>query len=413
MRARVSLLVIFLLFFANAPLLAQESASKTFTTDDQSFSFDYPADWTVEVINADQGPNAHLSVDNLPLDQRFESTDGVNLQVSLPSKHYQSPDADRQTPKDVLAQSYMGVSPSATIDFATPSADKTPQPLQLQPATPDVREFFVNDKPAAYVYNTMSAMGFESSTLSIVADLGDDYWVSITATSFKGGLKTLQLYEPVILGIVQTMRYVPPPPVYSGDPDLPQVYSGLVGIWQRGYITFYYPENWYVPNVGMTGFVVISNKPDNLINTLPVSGQFIASVNGVSETRSSADPSELFNQCETVKSDLTARTLVEKMLSNITSSQLEQLKNSGIMMTQPEVTTSNGKEIVYLRQYQNDLEVLAMFVDLGDGNIPSIQVMTKKGEMSQFEPQLFAVAGTFQYEAKPCDPQNMLTPTGS
>jgi hypothetical protein len=33
--------------------------------------------------------------------------------------------------------------------------------------------------------------------------------------------------------------------------------------------------------------------------------------------------------------------------------------------------------------------------------------------MAQFEAQLFAVAGTFQYEAKPCDPQQMLTPTGS
>jgi hypothetical protein len=136
-------------------------------------------------------------------------------------------------------------------------------------------------------------------------------------------------------------------------------------------------------------------------------------VNGVSETRAAAEPAQSLNNCDPVRSDLTARTLAEKMFSNITPAQLEQLTDAGITLTQPEVRTVNGKEIVYTRQYQAGYEVLSMLIDLGDGNIPSMSVTTIQGEMVQFEEQLFAVAGTFQYESKPCSPEEMGTPTGS
>jgi hypothetical protein len=174
---------------------------------------------------------------------------------------------------------------------------------------------------------------------------------------------------------------------------------------------FYYPADWYVSYPIDTVF--ISNLPSNPFNVAPQPGQFIAVVNGVPETRAFIEPSDVFNQCDTVRDELTARTLIEKMLSNITPAQLEQIADAGITNTQPEFTTVNGKEIVYMRQYQADFEVLSMFIDLGDGNIPSMIVTTKQGEMAQFEEQLFAVAGTFQYEPKPCTPEGMGTSTGS
>jgi hypothetical protein len=410
MRVKISLLVVLLLFFANAPLLAQETSTKTFTTEDQSFSFDYPADWTVELINADQGPNAHLSIDNMPLEQRFESTDAVNLQITLPTQSFLVGYSPTKTPKEAVGEAVHNTVLPPSIDFATHSANQTPQPLELQPSIPDVTEFSVDGRSSAYAYSSSQVMGTDASQMVVIVDVGDGRWVSISATSFKGGLETIKRYQPIIIALAQSMHYEPPIAAYSGNPELPQVYSGLVGTWQRGYITFYYPQDWYAFNFGTVGF---SNKAENVINTMPQSGQFIAVVQGVSETRASGDPTELFNQCNVVTSDLTARKLVEKMLGNFTSTQLEQIKNAGITMTQPEVTTANGKEIVYMRQYQNDYEVLAIYIDLGDGNVPSMNVTTKQGEMAQFEPQLFAVAGTFQYKAKPCDQQTILTPTVS
>lgn len=405
---KFSIAIAILCFGISVPALAQEADILTFTTEDQSFSFDYPADWTVEVINPDY-PNPRLSVDNLPLDRRFESPDGVNLQIYLPKRSFLvSPYGD--TPKEAVMGS-IAASQEFSIAVATQMPSSTSQPLQFDSNSPEVGEFLVVGRSAAYAYNISNVMGIDASYLYIVADLGNDYWVIIAGTSVAGGLETIKRYEPLILSLIQSMRYVAPPPAYSGNPDLPQVYSGLIGIWHRGYTTFYYPDDWYVSYPIDTVF--ISNLPSNPFNVAPESGQFIALVNGVPETRAFIEPRDVFNQCDTVKDELTARTLTEKMLSNITPAQLEQIADAGITNTQPEVTTVNGKEIVYMRQYQADFEVLSMFIDLGDGNIQSMIVTTKQGEMAQFEEQLFAVAGTFQYEPKPCDPVDMGTPTGS
>ena len=72
-------------------------------------------------------------------------------------------------------------------------------------------------------------------------------------------------------------------------------------------------------------------------------------------------------------------------------------------MMQPEVVTVGGVEIVYVRQYKAEYETLDMFVDLGEGNIPQMVATTRLGEMAAFEPQLFAIANTFQYTPAPCD----------
>jgi hypothetical protein len=409
MRAGISVLITLLLFFVNTPLLAQEDATKTFITDDQSFSFNYPEDWTVEVVNADQGPNAHLSVDSMSSDQRFESPEWLNIQISLPKKSFMLGASENMTPKEVVANSVAG-SQQVSLDFATQLPGSTPQPLQFEVTSPEITEFLVDGRPAAYAYNISNVMGMDASSLISVVDLGQDTWVHITAISFKGGLETLKRYEQNIKVLIESMRYTPPAAIDSGNPDLPQVYSGFVGIWQRGYITFYYPESWYA-NYSLAVFV--TNFPGNPLNATPESGQFIAVVNGVSETRTAAEPDAFFDQCNTVRNDLTARTVVEKMLGNMTPDQLTQIADAGIVMTQPEVTLVNGKEIVYLRRYQEDFEMLDMFIDLGKGYVPSMTATAKKGEMTQFEDQLFAVAGTFQYEPKPCDLQMTATPTGS
>ena len=403
MKTKLSILVAVLVAILNPIALAQQIEMQTFTTEDGAFSFKYPVDWSVETVNADRGSHAHFSVNNLPLDERFEAPTGIQLQISFPRKFYEMGFVGGETPSEMVSQLVQGVpgfSQQTAIDFSTPSIDGTPQPLQMTPTSPNVTEFLVSGRPAAFTYSVLLTGGIDASQLIVVADLGDDYWVSISAFSFAGGLETIQLNEPTILQIVQSMTYTPMPRAYSGNPDLPEVYSGLVGIWQRGNIQFFYPTDWYVANSIM---VMFSNKRGNLLNTLPESGQFIAVVQGVSETIASVDQIELFNNCNTQSSNWTAKELVARMLEKITSIQLEQLDSQGITITQPEVITVNNIEIVYLRQYQDDFEVLAMFIELGEGNVASMSVTSKQGEMILFEDRLFAVASTFQYTPKLCD----------
>jgi hypothetical protein len=399
MRARLIILTMLLMLIAGS-VLAQESDIQIFATEDDAFTFEYPMGWMVEIINPEYGPNAHLSVDNLPLEERFESPEGINLQISLPTKYYSYGFSNAETPAEMVALAGGGVTQASSFDFATPAADKTPLPLQITPATPDVTEFQVDGRPAAYAYNGMKMAGIDASYLLIVADLGNDYWVSVRASAFVGGLEMLQHNEAQILAIVESMRYNPPASANSGNPDLPNVFTGLDGIWKSGTISFAYPENWYVTS---TIIVMISNKKGNVLNVMPESGQFIAAVQGVAETIVSADPSTM-GECRVGDSGWTAEALVKEIIGQTTPARWEQMEKAGITVTQPEVITINNVDIVYLRYYQADIEALNIYVDLGDGNIESVSVLAVKGEMAQFEEQLFAMVSTLSYTPKPCDP---------
>ena len=160
---------------------------------------------------------------------------------------------------------------------------------------------------------------------------------------------------------------------------------------------FYYPKEWYLiiqtegelrPN--------FSNEPQTLYG-LPGSGQFIAAPLGVIDTRAAAGFG--IGRCDASLGSLTARKLVDRLLST----ELDWFKKAGGIVAGPETKTINDVEIVYYREYHNNLEGLVMFIDLGNGNIPSLAVTARKGEMAQFEKQLFAVASTFQYTPKPCN----------
>ena len=129
---RIIFVLLIAAFISTTALTAQELSDKqTFVTEDGTFSFEYPDGWFVEVVNSNFGPNAHLSLDNLPLDQRFEAPDSLNLQLSLPKHPYEFVFSRGSTPQKMVAASIGIAGEPPMIDFATPSADGTPQPLQL------------------------------------------------------------------------------------------------------------------------------------------------------------------------------------------------------------------------------------------------------------------------------------------
>lgn len=387
MRIKVVCWVLFLLLVPISSVLAQ-TPEQLFTSQDGMFSFKYPTGWLVETVNADQGPaGMSFVVDNLPLEGRFENPDGLSIQIYFPQQ------------RAAFAAVGGGTTPVQILNRAKNLMSITPTTPQAQD---QIIEFTVNGLPAARLTIQYSAAGIDVSMMEVVLDVGNDYLVIANVTSFKGGITTIRKYESVVVAIAETIRYALKT-VTSGNADLPQVYSGKVGIWQRGTIKFYYPANWVVYVMGTQ---ILQNTSEPVNSNAPKAGQVVAMIQGPSETRASVDPNELSNQCGTARSDWTARKIVEKALT-LSASQLQQLKDKGITISKPIAVTMNGKEIIYLYVYQGDVANLQIFVDLGNGNVPELSAFAKRGEMGQFEKQLLAIAATFEYTPNPC----VATPT--
>ena len=365
--------------FAQTP----NAVNTVFTSPDGLFTFQYPASWFVETVNAEMGTD-HTSfvVDNLPPGQRLDSADDISIQISYPQlKTAFGATSGGTTPLDILKAG---------------SSQATAQPIV---------EFTVDGRPAARMTIQMSSMGQDLSYMAIFVDVGNDYLVSINVSSFKGGADTLKKYEPVVEALSKTIRFSPKV-VNSGNADLPQVYSGPVGIWQAGTIKFFYPASWVVYT---NGIQIIQNTSESVALNAPKTGQVIAMLEGPAETRAGVDPKELGDNCNSRKSVWTARTIVEKMLT-FNPAQIQQFKDQGVTISKPVAVTINGKDIVYFYEYQAKLDTLAIFTDLGNSNVPALTAQAQPGEMKQFEKQLLAIAGTFEYTPNPCT-NNGASPT--
>lgn len=409
MKIRI-LAILLLLAPALISLAAQSEETETFTSSDGNFTFEYPADWFIDTEDEEPfGPfgGGQILLTNVE-GSLLDSPDAITVKVALPRKRNNlGMLMTGDTPAEMVANISQTWAESLGVEIATPSNDGTPQPLEFQGTTADVVEFTIDGRPAAYAYMTSETIAsdilFDIGQLILIADMGDDYWVSITAESYNGGVEAIQHHEMTILEIAQSMQFTAPPPLISDNPDLPEVFSGDIGVWQRGSIEFSYPEDWYISTFVT---VMVSNQEFNSMDLTPKSGQFIAAIQGVSETIASVDPSELSNFCteeETEKKEWTAREIVTTTLENITPARAQQFESAGITLSQPEAVIVNDVEIVYFRVYQEDLEVLAMYIDLGDGYVPSMEVYSLQGEMAQYEATLFEVASTFKYTPKPCE----------
>jgi hypothetical protein len=58
--------------------------------------------------------------------------------------------------------------------------------------------------------------------------------------------------------------------------------------------------------------------------------------------------------------------------------------------------------MIQIRQFQDDIEGLSLYIELDDGDVISVVVTSRRGEMAQFEDQLYAIASTIEYTPKPC-----------
>jgi hypothetical protein len=367
--------VLIVLLCLSSRVFAQELTTQRFTSADGSFSFGYPVGWSIEVMEDSNLPNQIMI-----RPKTGDVEEDFTINISSPVKFYAIPMMKANTPEDMAAQ---GIALATSL--LPPSVDHRTQ----------ISEFTVNNRPAAYGYSTMQVAGVEHGVLIIVVDVGDDYWATVSAISSVERLGAVGHVN--VLRIGQSFQYTPPitDPV-SRNPDLPWMYSGVIGLFQRGTIEFNYPEDWYV---APGPILQISNVRIDPLSTriIPVSGQLVTEINGVYETRLAIDSSELDDECNILNMPWTAKTMAAHVVNKRISSDLKEMTEAGIVITQPEVVTVNGVEIAYFREIRSELETLVILVELGNSNIPMMRAITVRGEMAQFEDQLFQVASTFRY----------------
>jgi hypothetical protein len=207
LRTRITLLAVAVLLLSSArPAQAQQSI-KVFTSEDRSFSFVYPAGWSLDYRNT---PTVVLS--NPAPERMFDSPYGIMLNIYFPQPvaTYDTSGLG-ETPAEVV-KNYARLT-NAWNSFFDPAnsqamVEKLNHEIEGMPAI----EFSVNGRPAARFTLTFEVSNSEASVMFIVVDVADGYYVQAGAMAILGGAKTIEVYEPVILAILQSMQFAPPLP---------------------------------------------------------------------------------------------------------------------------------------------------------------------------------------------------------
>ncbi len=383
---KIKALTLFLLvsFLAVPVALAQEKLTKTFTSADGTFAFNYPENWQFGVV--DQSKVAGGNV----LPQQSDSQDAVRLQIYFPTSVVQSRIMGfGDTPVDLvktLVQFHRGIFEVAS---ALKGEQHTPTP------SPDISatQFMVGGRPAArftYIAKSEQA-GAQIAVMVIALDVGG-YLVLIIADSPKGFGATLSRYEQTILEIATSVRFVPPTPLRSPNPELPNVFSGQIGSLLSGETVFYYPENWFLVPANV---LVFQNTDKKIDQAGPQTGQMQGSV---------VDPITnmlLFNTLPNVRD---CRIDRKAITATSVSEQIVKLGPGTASFTVPASIIVNGKPVVLRRMVDGKHETLLLTVDFGMGNVIALTAYTPLGEMWKYEKQLIAIVGTLQYKPPPCPP---------
>ncbi len=375
--------------------------SQTYTSADGSFTFHYPAGWYAEPLDG-----GRVDLENTPYEKRLDNPDALRLEISPPIPVSQLTMMGNGTTPAEFAQ-YTAAASAVTSAFfsATPG-----QPNQNPPVvpTPVIVDFTVDGRPAAWVAQSYSAMGIEIATMTIFVDVGSNTIVSINAAPYlSGGMELINRYRDTILAIAGSLRYTPLPTPVSANANLPQTFTGQVGVWGLGDITFNYPADWYTVNFVA---IFIQNTQQQLDQHNLQSGQMQAAIIDPATNMALIKDWKTVVDCTANPEGVTALAIIQKQLPS-TPEQQAQVAQAGITYSEPESLLLNGKEAVLVHFHQNKQDILVIDIDLGNGNIAGLMAFAPEGEMSRYEETLKEVVGTFSYTPKPtCNPPTARPP---
>lgn len=376
--------------------------SKTYTSADGSLTFRYPAEWSVEALG-----DGRVVLGNEAPEIRFESKTALRIEISpaIPVSEL-SMMGYGTTPQEMVRASIALSNASSAFMAGMANATLTPSsgtPSTVATATQDISvvNFEVNGRPAAWGTTSSVVAGSEFAMMMIYIEVDDAHVVTLTASPWLyGGAELLSRYQSTVLAIADTVRYSPLATPTTSSGDLPKTFTGVVGGWQMGEITFNYPDDWYVLSFGPV--LQTTNTPLNQRDLKP--GQMQAAIVDPASNMALIKDWKDVVDCKANPEGVTALAVVQKQLPS-TQKQREQYAAAGITFSEPERTSINGKDVVLLRLHQPQQDVLLIDIDLGNGNIAGLLAFAPEGEMAQYETRLLAIVGTFSYKPKEgCNP---------
>lgn len=376
--------------------------SETHHSVDGSFTFSYPQGWF-----ADKLDDGRVVLENEPPEKLNESGNAVRLEISPPIPVSElNMLGQGNMPSDLVK--YAIGSSTAIMSLMSGMASGTISPSSGTPASTasvgfdvPVVNFTVNGRPAAWGKSADTSSGYEIASMTVYIDIGNNHVVRIYASPWlDGGATLLNRYENTVLAIADTVRYSPVIAATSSSGDLPKTFTGVVGGWQMGEITFNYPADWYVLSFGP-----LLQTTDAPLNQRDLkSGQMQAGIVDPASNMALIKDWRDVTNCRANPEGVTALAVVQKQLPS-TDKQREQYAAAGVTFSEPESTSVNGKDVVLLRMHQPKQDVLLIDIDLGNGNIAGLLAFASEGEMAQYEARLLAIVGTFSYKPKPdCNP---------
>jgi hypothetical protein len=390
MRPIVLIAATICLWLAVPLTLAQEATetpeTTTFTSEDETFSFDYPADWTAQVNGT-----INVGLSNSHDNEDIMSGEAVFVVVYMPVAVNQ------------MSMMGMGTTPAeiAQANYAISDATSAIFPVTLIAGVDQgVVEFTVNDRPSAYFMYSTEMGDFQSAGMSIFVDVGADYLTTIAVSCLDGGMACLNLHQPTVFALLESINFYPPEALMSENLDLPNVYSGSIGFMNvlTGDLTFYYPEDWQVLNMVS---LFIQNTSERLNQQALESGQIQIAV--ISPEMNAITMLGLPDfDCEGYPAVVTAVTVIVKSLPS-TPEQIQAAEDAGITYSEVETITLGGHDSRYFRIYQGQQEVLYIMVDLGEGLVLGLMAFTPLGEMEQYEETIFGIAASMEYTVTECN----------
>jgi hypothetical protein len=394
---RIVVFSIFLL--AVTASCATARAVNTYTSSDGTFTFQYPADW--EKMENPEDPSV-IILDNLPFDQRYTSPTSFSVHVSAPSDISQSSMMGMgDTPAEMVRAQAQFMGFAGTVfsaqpeDFEDGELEGIDESLQRAEAV-EITEYTINGSPAARaLFSTGGMFGYTNSIFSIVLEVGGNKVAAVQGISLNGEAPLVQ-NQAAILAIADSIRYTPLPIGTSGNPDLPQTFSGPIGVWDMGTLTFNYPDDWYVLPLGP----FLQNTPERMDQANPLPGRLQVGIVGPEFGMMPLEETEDILECRVNMEEITAESVMEAYIT-VPPDQIEALQTAGITYGEPERIELDGLVVYRVRSTDPKRDVLIMTVDMGNGNVIPLMAFAPLGEMSQYEETLLDIVSTFEFTPNP------------
>lgn len=388
------LIMIIFLILTSAVVAADVGLEETYVSDDGSFQFDYSGEMQITVVER----QSTLSIGNFYLAQDVP----IRVEVSIPTPAIGFSNIGLGlTPAEILASRMELWQQTAPIRIAAVlDANLT---MAIAPGDVIIHTTDLAGRPAAYAsFEYALGDNLAAGVFMVVMDVGYEHLVTITASpTITDGSMYLANYQDDVLALAESLVFNPQSPVRSAeDVILPSAYTGEIGQLQTGNLTFAYPKEWYILSVGSNVFLTNTSQ---FVTGTPPSGTIQVNIIPPDFNMTAFVENDIIQTCALTpiqQLDITPMNVLQRHL--LREDQLALMTTQGTNYTEPQAIEVNQRDIAYMQLFTSERDVLAISVNMGDGNVVSMMTFTAPGEMSTYVNTMLAIAGSFEYQFGGC-----------